>query len=542
MQATRPPDDRRARHEATGEWPQPSLSTMLAERARATPDRVYMIEGRREGGQRYTFGDLEARAGRMAEALRTLGVRRGEVVSWQLPNWFEGSVLAAAIDRVGAVSNPIITIYREREMAFVCRQARSRVLVVPGVVRGVDHRELARAVRAAAPDLEHVLTLRAAPADGMRALEALEETPTRALPPAPPGPHDVSMLFYTSGTTADPKGVLHTPSTLGAVIRFHAELLRPSPDDRSLLQFPLTHIGGIVMFVMLPIAHGSSTVFMEGFDPELALDVIERHAVTSAGGPPAVLQAMFSARGFTPAKVRSVRGSGSGAADVSPELMRETKERFGGALVHRSYGMTECPMFTSGAPDDPEDKRFGTDGRPVPGCVARIVDQAGRPVGPNLEGEIEAYGPQLCVGYLDPALNAVFTPDGFLRTGDLAVMDEAGYLRITGRRKDIIIRKGENLSAKGIEDELAAHPKVADVAVIGVPDPQSGERVCACVVLRRGAGSLTLAEVRGFMEARGVMRQKIPEQIEVMPELPRNATGKVRKDLLRQRLGAATSR
>jgi len=247
---------------------------------------------------------------------------------------------------------------------------------------------------------------------------------------------------------------------------------------------------------------------------------------------------MFAARNFSPEKVRSVRGSGAGAADVSPELMREAKERFGGALVHRSYGMTECPMFTSGAPGDPEEKRFGTDGRPVPGCGARLVDEAGRPVGAGVEGELQVYGPQLCVGYLDPALNVAFTPHGFLRTGDLAVVDDEGFIRITGRRKDIIIRKGENLSAKGIEDDLAAHPKVADVAVIGVPDAVSGERVCACVVLRPGAMSLTLAEVRAFMEARGVMRQKIPEQLEVVAELPRNATGKVRKDVLRARFRA----
>src|SRR5437867_6484866 len=447
MQATRPPDERRARHEATGEWPQPSLSAMLAERVRRTPERVYLIEGRREGGQSYTFADLAARAERMAGALGALGVRPGEVVSWQLPNWFEAAALAVAIDRVGAVSNPIITIYREREMSFVCRQARPRVLVVPGVVRGVDHRELARAVRAAAPDLEHVLTVRAEPGPGMRALEALEAAPPSR--PTPHGPHDVSMLFYTSGTTADPKGVLHTPSTLGAVIRFQAELLHPSPDDRSLLQFPLPHLGGIVMFVMLPIAHGSSTVFMETFDPELAVDLIERHRITSAGGPPAVLQAMFAARNSSPEKVRSARGRGARAAVVSAELMREARSSFGGAAVHRSYGMTECPMFTSGRPGDPEEKLDGTDGRPSPGCIARIVDDAGRAVGADVEGELEAYGPQLCVGYLDAALNAAFGADGFLRTGDLAVVDEDGYVRIPGRRKDIIIRKGENLSAKG---------------------------------------------------------------------------------------------
>src|SRR5262249_44462939 len=157
-------------------------------------------------------------------------------------------------------------------------------------------------------------------------------------------------------------------------------------------------------------------------------------------------------------------------------------------------------------------------GRPVPGAIARIVDDEGRPVAAGVEGEVEAFGPQLCVGYLDPALDAAFTPDGFFRTGDLAVVDADGYLRITGRRKDVIIRKGENLSAKGIEDELAAHPKIADVAVVGVRDRATGERVCACVVLRPDAGGLTLAEVREFMEGRGVMRQKIPEQLEVMAE------------------------
>jgi len=533
MRPTRPPDSRRPRHEAAGEWPQPSLWLMLDARAGRTPDRVYLIEGR-EGGRQYTFGDLHARATAMAAALCRLGVAPGDVVSWQLPNWLEGVALAAAIDRIGAVSNPIITIYREREMTFVCRQARSRVLVVPGVVRGTDHREIAAAVRAAAPDLEHVLTVRAAPGAGMQALEALEASAPSADPPSPPGPHDVSMLFYTSGTTADPKGVLHTPSTLGAVNHFHARLFPPSPDDRTLLQFPLTHIGGILLFVMHQLRCGSSAVFMDTYDPELAVELIARHAITAAGGPPAILQGMLGARGFSAEKVRSVRITGSGAADVSPELMRLAKERFG-SVAYRSYGMTECPILSCGAPGAPEEKLHGTDGQPSPGCTARLVDDAGRPVAPGVEGEIEAYGPQLCVGYLDPALNASFTPDGFFRTGDLGILDEAGFLRITGRRKDIIIRKGENLSAKGIEDVLAEHPKIADVAVIGVPDRMSGERVCACVVLRGGVTGLSLAEVSAFMAERQVMRQKIPEQLEVLPELPRNATGKVRKDVLRAR-------
>jgi len=289
-----------------------------------------------------------------------------------------------------------------------------------------------------------------------------------------------------------------------------------------------------VMFVMSPLRSGNSMVYMETFDPELAIDLIERHAITSAGGPPAILQGMFAAKNFSPEKLRSVRSSGSGAADVSPELMRELRDKFR-TFAFRSYGMTECPMFTCGRIGDAEEKLHGTDGRPVPGASARLVDEHGRPVAPGVEGEIEAYGPQLCVGYLDAALNQAFTADGFFRSGDLAVQDAEGFIRITGRRKDIIIRKGENLSAKGIEDELSAHPHIADVAVVGVPDAASGERVCACVVLRPG-GSLDLAGVRTFMAGRGVMRQKIPEQLELLDELPRNATGKVRKDVLRARL------
>ena len=226
-------------------------------------------------------------------------------MSWQLPNWLEGVALAAAVDRLGAISNPIITIYREQEITFVCRQAGSRVLVVPGVVRGTDHREIAAAVRAASPDLEHVLTVRAEPAGGMQALEALEAAAVP--PPSPRGPDDVSMLFYTSGTTAEPKGVLHTPSTLGAVNHFHAKLFPPSADDRTLLQFPLTHIGGMVLFVMHQLRCGSSAVFMDTYDPELAVELIARHSVTAAGGPPAVLQGMLGARGFSAEMVSTRR-------------------------------------------------------------------------------------------------------------------------------------------------------------------------------------------------------------------------------------------
>jgi non-ribosomal peptide synthetase component E (peptide arylation enzyme) len=525
-------------HHAKGEWPHPNLSTALERRVRSTPDAELIVAE----DLRMTVGDLAASAERLAASLRRIGVGAGDVVSWQLPNWAEGAVLTFALDRLGAISNPILPIYREQEVSFIARQARSRVLVVPGVVRGFDHRELARHVRSKATDLEHVLVARADPLPGQASLDALARAGTSSsLPASPLGSHDVSALFYTSGTTSAPKGVMHTPSTLGAFVSTQAEAMGPGGQGVGILWFPLTHIGGVCAFVMGPVIHGTRAVFLDGFDPERGLELIEREQVTSAGGPTPILQAILATPGFSPARVRSVRVAGLGATDVPPELVREVGARLG-AFVYRSYGMTECPMATAGRRGDPEEKLVTTDGRPTAGVALRIVDDSGRPVAAGTEGEVELFGPQLCVGYLDEALSRdAFTPDGFLRSGDLAVADADGFVRITGRKKDIIIRKGENLSSKAIEDELYEHPRIADATVIGLADRTSGERVCACVVLRRGVEALSLAELREFMHARGVMPQKMPEQLEVVDELPRNATGKVKKHELRARFSRTQS-
>jgi cyclohexanecarboxylate-CoA ligase len=535
-------DLRRRLHESRGEWPHPNLTSLLARRAQATPERVLFVAD----GRRFTALDVQHCAERLAAGLRTLGIRAGDVVSWQLPNWIEAVFLTFALDRIGAISNPILPILREREVSFICRQVNARALVVPGCLRGFDHRELAAVVRGESSELAHVLVARAEPAPGQRSLDRLLDTPPdRELPPSPIGPHDVAMVFYTSGTEADPKGVMHTPSTLGALVAAARTVRGTGDDEVGILWFPVTHIGGLAFFVVQPVADGSRAVFVEQFDPEIALNLIEREGVTSAGAPPAILQALLRAKGFSRQRMRSVRTAGLGAADVPPELMREVADELG-AFVHRSYGMTECPMTTAGRRSDPKEKLIMTDGRPVPGAVVRVVDAVGRSVTPNAagdaEGEIELFGPQLCVGYVDPRLSAEgFTADGFLRSGDLGVVDAHGFLRITGRKKDVIIRKGENLSAEAIEDELHAHPRIADAAAIGVPDPASGERVCACVVQRADAGlRLTLDELRVFMIGRKVMAQKIPEQLEIVDALPRNAMGKVVKSELRRRFGQST--
>jgi cyclohexanecarboxylate-CoA ligase len=526
--------ERIAYHEGRGEWPVPGPAALAREQATRAPERLFIVDRSR----RVTFGEFAALAGRLASALREVGVEPRDVVSWQLPSWIEGALLTVALDALGCVSNPILPIYREAEVAFVVAQARSRILVVPGMFRGFDYRELGHAVQARVPSVERVLVVGAEPLPGMIGLaDMMRRAPAADLRPSPLGPHDVSSIFYTSGTTADPKGVLHTPSTLGSYARVNAEAVGTRGDDVSLLQFPLTHIGGIGSFVVLPLLVGSRVVYLDVWDPDAALAAIERERITAAGGPPAILRGLLDSPGFRAERLATLRSAATGAADVPPELIRDVRAKTGAASF-RSYGMTECPMVSSGRADDPEEKCVLTDGRAVPGARLRIVDDLGRDVAAGGEGEILVFGRQLCAGYLDRTLDVdAFTADGFFRSGDLGVLDADGYLRVTGRKKDIIIRKGENLSAKAIEDVLHEHPAIVEAAVVGVPDRERGERVCACVVLRDTAGRLTLGDLTEFMIRRGVMRQKIPEQLEILTVLPRNPTGKVKKHELRARFG-----
>jgi len=530
----RPTPQRIADHESRGEWPVPGPAALLRARVEQDPGRLFLVDGDR----RLSFADFHTVAGKLAAGLRALGIGHGDVVAWQLPSWSEGAALTVALDAIGAVATPILTIYRETEVEFVLRQTAARAFVVAGEFRGFDHRALAAALRPRLADLEHVIVARALPSPGMCSLDDLMDRAAQAeLPPSPHGPHDVNAIFYTSGTTADPKGVLHTQSTLGSYARINTAVARTGPHDVSLLQFPLAHIGGVGSFVTTPLLVGSAVVYLDVWDAERALSAIEREGVTSAGGPPAVLQGLLDAPGFAPARVRTLRGAATGAADVPPELIRRLRTAIGVAS-YRSYGMTECPMLSSGRADDPEEKCVGTDGRVVPGARCRIVGDDGAELPAGSEGEILVFGTQMCVGYVDRALDEAFGADGFFRSGDLGVLDGDGYLRVTGRKKDIIIRKGENLSAKAIEDVLHEHAGIAEAAVIGVPDHERGERVCACVVARVPGEAPTLEDVARFMIARGVMRQKIPEQLEIVTALPRNATGKVKKHELRARFAA----
>ena len=351
--------------------------------------------------------------------------------------------------------------------------------------------------------------------------------------PAPDDP--LRWIFYTSGTTADPKGALHSDETIAAGSRGVAERFELGPDDRYPIVFPFTHIGGIGMLVV-QLLTGAGAILVEQYDEEKTPPFLGAHGVTlAAGGTPLVMRYLQYQRRHPERRVfPRLRSAMGGAAPKPPLLHSEVKAELGGAGVVSVYGLTEAPFVVLSSPRDPDDALAHCEGRAAGGAELRVVDAAGRVCGPGEEGEIRVRGPQICRGYLDGKLESeAFDADGFFRTGDLGSLDARGFLRVTGRQKEIIIRNGENISAKEIEDLLYAHPKIADAAVIGLPDERTGERCCAVVVAAPGA-ALDLAEVVRHCAAAGLARQKLPEQLELVDSLPRNASGKVMKHELRR--------
>jgi cyclohexanecarboxylate-CoA ligase len=489
-----------------------TLWQLLERRADATPERTMLLD---ERDRRVSFGELRARAERVASGLFALGVRADTPLTWQLPTRIESVVLSLALARLGAVQNPILPIYREREVGAVLAETGARWLVVPGVFRGFDHLALARALRARAGDRFEMLN----------ADEPLPEGDPAALPPPPADPHAVRWLYTTSGTTAAPKCARHTDATLIAGGTGLALALAATAEDVGSIAFPYTHIGGPDYLVMALLS-GMSVVLLETFAPEPALQVFRRHGVTLSGGSTALYQAFVTEQEKRPDErvLPTLRALAGGGAPMPPEVFRQARRALGVPILH-GYGMTECPMIASGTPADTDEQLANTDGKPVSGCEVRAVD-----------GEIRVRGPMLCRGYTDPALTAeAFDADGFFRTGDLGHLRADGHVVLTGRKKDLIIRKGENVSPREIEDLLATHPSVAAAAVIGLPDAERGERVCAVVELRAGAAPLALDDVVAFCRKAGLMAQKIPEQLEVVEALPRNATLKILKHELRAR-------
>jgi cyclohexanecarboxylate-CoA ligase len=524
---------RRTRHLDTGEWDGSLIDTALVVRAGRQPDRLAVVDADRH----LTYGELDELVRRAAAGLRRLGVRRGEAVAWQLPNWLEAVVVHHAVLRLGAVSTPIIPIYRHREVGFILRQSRARTLVVPSSFRGFDHLRMVDDLRAELPDLRTVIGVRGE-RDTFR--ELVEE-------PADTGPgdehtaDDIALLLYTSGTTSAPKGVLHNHHTLEYENRSIIDLFGLTGEDTVFMPSPVSHITGILYGLHLPFMLGTAVVLQDVWNPADALALLERHRCSVVIGATPFLHGLVHHPDRSRYDLSALRVFGCGGADVPPELIRHGEESLG-CTATRIYGSTEFPTLSGGNADDPLEKRATTDGRPLGTARGRAVTEDDRPVACGSVGELQVRGPELFVGYLDPELNtAAFTDDGWFRTGDRAVIDADGYVQITGRTKDIIVRGGENISAKEIEDLLFEHPDIADVAVVGMPDPVMVERICAYVVPAHPSAAPTFDDILTFLRAQQIANQKLPERLEIIDRLPRTATGKIQKFVLRDHVRARLS-
>ncbi|WP_060906863.1 class I adenylate-forming enzyme family protein [Streptomyces scabiei] len=485
-----------------------TLWELLDRRAGLTPDRPVLLQDDRT----LSFGELRARAERVAAGLYDRGVRPGTVVAWQLPTRIETVLLSLALARLGAVQSPVIPFYRDREVGFALRESKAEFFAVPGEWRGFDHTEMARRLGARGV---------------FEAYDRLPEGDPSALPAPPADGTTVRWIYWTSGTTSDPKGVLHTDRSLIAGGSCLAHALRLTRDDVGSVAFPYAHIGGPDYLVML-LLYGFPAVLFEHFALPDALEGYRKHGVTVAGGSTAFYSMFLAEQRKQPGVpvVPTLRLLAGGGAPKPPEVYHAVVREMGVQLTH-GYGMTEVPMITMGAPDDSAENLATTEGRPPAGMEIRIA----------ADGEVRLRGEAVCRGYLDPAQSAAaFDADGFFVTGDLGHLTGSGHLVLTGRAKDVIIRKGENISAKEIEDLLHGHPAVRDVAVIGLPDAERGERGCAVLEQPPSAEPLTLEAVVAYLRAEGLSVHKLPEQVEVVDALPRNETlRKVLKYKLRER-------
>lgn len=524
------------------------------------PHDVAIVDVRSGELQEHTFLELSEDADRLSAALLAFGVQPGERVAFQLPNWFEFVVATVAIAQIGAVCCPLMPMFREREVSFALRRSQARVFLIPATFRGRDYRQQTMAVLApdrersarrsttAAGDLriDHVIVVSS---DGV-APASPETGPVRwhryadliaaaavnadSLARCRPGPHSLAQLLFTSGTSGEPKGVLHTHGVLTRAASMQAAQLGLSGEDSIFIPSPLAHQTGFLYGMWLALVLGVTQTLQAQWDPGRALRLLRERGCTFVQAATPFLADLVRAveDGDRPPDALRVFVA-TGAA--VPRGLAERATRLLRASVCGAWGTTETCLGTLSTPADEPIKAWGTDGRALDGVEIRITDDDGRVLPADTEGNFEVRGPTFFTGYLDhPDWTAdAFTRDGFFRTGDLGVIDDSGYVRITGRVRDVINRGGEKIPVSEIEQLLYEHPAVLDAAIVAMPDPRFGERACAFVSLQPHA-DLTFEAMQKFLDSHQVAKQYWPERLEIVDAMPRNPAGKIKKFVLRE--------
>lgn len=527
--------DHARRMRAGGFWRDTPYDDCLARAIEAAPDKPALVAYRadRDQPRRFSYREYGNLVARCAAALRGLGVGSGDIVAVQLPNWWEFVVVSLAANRIGAVVNPLMPIFREREMGYMLGFAESKVLVVPKLFRGFDHAAMAYSLKADCPKLQHVIVV---DGDGDDSFDRLllsgsarvEATPTQ--PELDPGA--MAVVMFTSGTTGSPKGVMHTTNTLLACNRALAGRFGLVSDDVLLACSPLGHMTGYAAMMLLGISLGSTIVLQDVWEAKRGVQIMGDEGVTfTAASTPflADIVETVAAGAPRPPQLRNFLCAG---APIPPVLIERAARELG-LKVCSLWGMTESLSSTLTEPERAHEKSSKTDGRALEGVAVKVVDFDGQPLPAGQTGRLLVRGSQMFLGYYKRPDIQTFDAEGWFDSGDMAYADDEGYIRINGRTKDVLIRGGENVPVVEIEALLYKHPAVVGASLVGYPDERLGERGCAFVVLRPGM-DLTLADVQAWMAECKVAKQYWPERVEILDDLPRTPSGKVQKFKLRE--------
>ncbi|MBM3557130.1 MAG: AMP-binding protein [Alphaproteobacteria bacterium] len=523
---------------AAGLWPNRIATDYLDDAVASHGDRVALSapDPRTGGRARLTYGELAEHSTRIALGLADLGVAKGDVVAFQLPNWWEYVALYFACVRIGAVANPLMPIFRQRELRFMLNFAAAKVAIVPARFRDFDHAAMLREIRPDLPGLAHVFAVggegemsferhvldRVKSTSGAAALFAARR----------PGPDEVTELMYTSGTSGEPKAVMHTANTVLAGAIEYIRDIGLTERDVVLMASPLAHQTGFIYGMLVPVVMKARLVLQDIWSAKAAAELTAEEGATFTMASTPFLADMVGLPEQERPKLATLKTWVCAGAPIPRVLVQRAKSDCG-IDVLSCWGMTENGAVTLARRGDPEEKVVATDGRAIRGMEVRVVDEARRPVPPDTVGNLQARGMVTFVGYLKrPELNAT-DAEGWFDTGDLARMDKDGYIRIVGRSKDVIIRGGENIPVIEIENLLYRHPRIQDVAVVAMPDPRLGERACAFVTSKDGK-PLSLAEITAFLGGEGMAKAYWPERVEVIEAMPRTPSGKIQKFRLRE--------
>ncbi|MTH46902.1 medium-chain fatty-acid--CoA ligase [Intestinirhabdus alba] len=524
--------ERRKAYREQGFWGDASLGDYWQQSVRAVPDKIAVVDGH---GASYTYAGLDRAAGRLASWLQEQKVQPGDRVAFQLPGWCEFTLIYLACLKIGAVSVPLLPAWREAELVWVLNKCQAKIFFAPTVFKQTRPVDLILPLQAQLPQLRQIVGVdKLAPATTTLALSQLLRDHAPLTGAAAVHADALAAVLFTSGTEGKPKGVMLTHNNILASERAYCARLNLSWQDVFLMPAPLGHATGFLHGVTAPFLIGARSVLLDIFTPEACLNLLEEQRCTLMSGATPFVYDLLEALVRRPTDLSSLRFFLCGGTTIPKKVARECR-RLGVKLLS-IYGSTESSPHALVNLDDPPSRMMNTDGYAAAGVEIRVVDEARTPLPAGVEGEEASRGPGVFVGYLDePELTArALDADGWYYSGDICRMDEAGYITITGRKKDIIVRGGENISSREVEDILLLHPRIHDACVVAMPDERLGERSCAYVVPREPGSPLSLEEIVDFFSRRRVAKYKYPEHVVIVDKLPRTASGKVQKYLLRQ--------